>query len=139
MKKAMQLKWFLLSAGLLSLTFAAAMAAQEGHPLVGSWHGIVGEGASERDLTVIMDWDGSVLTGLVNPGFEHAELQDARLVSADWTVYFELDFEDESGQDARCVVNGTIDRLGSDRRTLSGTWNCGESTARFEIVRDRDY
>ncbi len=139
MKKLMQLKSFCLSAGLLSLTFAAALAAQEGHPLVGSWHGTMGEGASERDLTVIMDWDGSVLSGLVNPGFEHADLQNARLVSADWTVYFELDFETEPGQEERCVVNGTIDRLGSDRRTMSGTWNCGEATARFEIVRDRDY
>ena len=139
MKKSMRLKSLCLSAGLLSLTFAAALAGQEGHPLVGSWHGTMGEGASERDITVIMDWDGSTITGIVNPGFEHAEVQNARLVSADWSVYFELDFEDLSGQEARCVVNGTIDRLGSDRRTVSGTWNCGEATALFEIIRDRDY
>jgi hypothetical protein len=136
----MRLKVLYPLAGMLLLTLAVGrVAAQEGHPLVGSWHGIVGEGNAERDLTVIMDWDGTVVTGLVNPGFEHAELQNARLVSSDWTVSFELDFENRDGQSERCIVNGAIDRLGSDRRTVSGTWTCAGDTQRFEIMRDRDY
>ena len=136
----MRLNVFHPVAGMLLLTLAAGLAvAQEGHPLVGSWHGTRGEGASQTDITVIMDWDGTVVTGLVNPGFEHAELLNARLVSRDWTVSFELDFTTGDGQTERCVVNGAIDRLGSDRRTVSGTWTCDGDIQSFEIIRDRDY
>jgi hypothetical protein len=114
--------------------------AQEGHPLVGSWHGDWGPTPdSRRDITVIMDWDGTTLTGLVNPGFEHSSLENARLNSSDWTTHFEIDFEDASGAPMRCTVDGTIGSLGSDRRTLSGSWNCGDGEAEFQIIRDRDY
>ena len=122
------------------MTLAAPILAQEGHPLVGSWHGDWGpNAANRRDVTLIMDWDGTSLTGLVNPGFEHASLENARLDSSTWTTHFEIDFDDGSGKPVRCVVDGTIDKLGSDRRTLSGTWNCGTAEADFVLVRDRDY
>ena len=39
----------------------------------------------------------------------------------------------------RCLVDGKIDKLGSDRRTLTGSWNCGATKADFKITRDRDY
>src|SRR5688500_16119126 len=55
----------------------ASAHAQVGHPLVGSWHGDRGTSATNRtDVTLIMDWDGKQLTGLVNPGFEHMALQN---------------------------------------------------------------
>ena len=125
---------------IVCVILAAPILAQEGHPLVGAWHGDWGPDATIRqDVTLIMDWDGTTLTGLVNPGFEHASLENASLVSSDWSVHFEIDFDDGSGEAVRCVVDGTIDRLGSDRRTLSGAWNCGEEEADFQLVRDRDY
>src|SRR4029077_2044844 len=64
---------------------AGPLLAQEGHPLVGSWHGDRGSNAATRTpLTLIMDWDGSVISGLVNPGYEHAALQNAKLNPKDW-------------------------------------------------------
>jgi hypothetical protein len=114
--------------------------AQEGHPLVGSWHGDRGATAATRvPVTLIMDWDGTEITGLVNPGYEHMALQSAKLNAKDWTVHFEVDSKDSSGKITRCIVDGKLDKLGSDRRTLTGTWQCGATKNDFKLTRDRDY
>ena len=119
---------------------AAPLLAQEGHPLVGSWHGDRGTTAKNRiDVTLIMDWDGTQLTGVVNPGFESMALQNAKLTPKGWTVHFEIDEKDKSGKAVRCIVDGKIDRLGSDQRTLTGTWVCGGVKQDFKLTRDRDY
>ena len=131
-------KGFCLS--LLCAVIAAPLLAQEGHPLVGSWHGDMGPNAKDRkDVTLIMDWDGKALTGLVNPGFDQAPLQNAKLTPANWTVHFEIETKDGAGKPMRCIVDGKLDKLGSDRRTLAGTWNCGTGKADFKLTRDRDY
>ena len=125
---------------LVSFLIVPSIIAQEGHPLVGSWHGDRGATAANRTpITLIMDWDGQVITGLVNPGYEHMTLQNAKLNPKDWTVHFELNSKDSSGAAVRCIVDGKIDKLGSDRRTLTGTWNCGSTKNDFKLTRDRDY
>lgn len=136
----MRRKILFLVAGLIGITGVPAVA-QQGHPLTGSWHGEWGRPGSEdhMDLTVIMDWDGSAVTGLVNPVTDRAQLQNTRLDSDDWSVRFEVDVADASGETRHCVANGRLDRLGSDRRTLTGTWTCGDLAAEFELIRDRDY
>ena len=124
----------------VSVVVPASVLAQEGHPLVGSWHGDRGTNAKNRtDVTLIMDWDGTQLTGVVNPGFESMALQNAKLTPKGWTVHFELDSKDASGKTVRCNVDGKIDRLGSDTRTLTGTWICGAAKQDFKLTRDRDY
>src|SRR5947207_670525 len=81
------------------IAIAVPVLAQEGHPLVGSWHGDRGSGPAGRtDVTLIMDWDGAALTGIVNPGYEHAALQNTKLNPKDWTLHFELDLKDSSGK-----------------------------------------
>jgi hypothetical protein len=125
---------------ILCLLIAASGLAQEGHPLVGSWHGDWGTNAKSRtDITVIMDWDGKVISGVVNPGFEGMALQNAKLNPKDWTVHFEVDMKEKSGNTVRCIADGKIDKLGSDRRTLAGSWNCGTTKGDFKLTRDRDY
>jgi hypothetical protein len=122
------------------LGVVAGIHAQEGHPLVGSWHGDRGVNARNRtDITVVMDYDGEKITGVVNPGFESMALQNARLTAKGWLLHFEVDAKDASGTAVRCVVDGKIDRLGSDRRTLAGTWVCAGVKQDFTLTRDRDY
>lgn len=117
-----------------------SVCAQEGHPLVGSWHGSRGASTARRtDVTVIMDWDGTQLTGVVNPGFESMALQNGKLNPKDWTVHFEIDSKEASGKIVRCLVDGKIDKLGSDQRTLTGTWQCANAKQTFKLTRDRDY
>jgi hypothetical protein len=116
------------------------LLAQEGHPLVGTWHGNWGPTPTTRtDITVVMDWDGKEITGIVNPGFEGMMLQNPKLFPKDWTVHFEVDWKEKSGTTVRCLVDGKIDKLGSDRRTLIGSWNCGTAKGDFKLTRDRDY
>ena len=130
----------MLSALLLCGAAAMPLLAQEGHPLVGSWHGDRGTTAKNRTVvTLVMDWDGTQLTGIVNPGFEGMTLQNAKLTPKGWIVHFELEQKDKAGKVERCMVDGKIDRLGSDQRTLTGTWVCGNVKQDFKLTRDRDY
>jgi len=131
---------YLVAIAVLCFVGTAPAVAQEGHPLVGSWHGDRGPNAKTRtDVTLIMDWDGTQVTGLVNPGFEHMALQNAKLNPKDWTVHFEVESKDAAGKAVRCMVDGKIDKLGSDTRTLTGTWVCGAVKQTFMLTRDRDY
>jgi hypothetical protein len=129
-----------VSLAAIVLLAASSGHAQEGHPLVGSWHGTHGPNAKSRtDITVVMDYDGQKITGTVNPGFENMELQNAQLTPKGWLVRFEIDSKTPAGKTVRCVVDGKIDRLGSDRRTITGAWVCGGVKHDFELTRDRDY
>jgi len=122
-----------------SLVTGTALFAQEGHPLVGSWHGDWGTSATNRsDFTVVMDWDGTVISGVVNPGFDQLKLQNAKLNPKGWSVHFEVDRK-ENGATVHCLIDGKIDKLGSDRRTLTGTYACGATKGDFRLTRDRDY
>jgi hypothetical protein len=122
-----------------------ASSAQEGHPLVGSWHGNWGLNAKDRkDITVIFDYtpDGAGVTGLVNPGFDHAPLQNMVLTipkPTDWLVKFEVELKDRSGKVTRYVADGKLDQIGYDQRTMKGTWTAGTAKGDFTLTRDRDY
>ena len=129
------------AAMLLACGAAGTVLGQQGHPLTGSWHGVWGPpgGSDPMDLTVIMDWDGTAVTGLVNPVTDRARFRNAELDSSDWSVRFEVDVRNSSGQTVSCVADGRLDRLGSDRRTLAGAWSCEGVQAEFHLTRDRDY
>lgn len=113
--------------------------AQQGFPLVGSWHGAWEfKHGDRKDLTVIMNWDGKQITGLVNPVTDHTPLLDARLNSSNWTVHFAVDLKKGSGGTMHCVADGKLQRLGSVTRTLAGQWVCGDRHGEFHLRRDRD-
>ena len=122
-----------------------AASAQEGHPLVGSWHGNWGLNATDRkDLTLIVDYtaDGSGITGLVNPGYDQATIQNLVLTipkPTDWTFKFEVDLKDKSGKATHYIAEGKLDQIGYDQRTLKGTWSAGAAKGDFKLTRDRDY
>jgi hypothetical protein len=117
---------------LLLLTTGLALLAQEGHPLVGSWHGSWGLNATDRkDLTVIMMWDGKDITGLVNPGADGGKLQKASLDPDGWKVHFESDLKN-----VHVVADGHIENVTNMRRSIVGTWMQGSSKGDFKITRD---
>ena len=130
---------------LACVALAVTTSAQEGHPLVGSWHGDWGTSATVRqDLTVVIDYtpDGADVTGIANPGYDHATLQNIQLTipkPTDWNVKFEVELKDKSGKATRYVAEGKLDKIGSDRRTLTGTWTAGTTKGDFKLTRDRDY
>jgi len=130
---------------LTCLALAAPTSAQEGHPLVGSWHGNWGFDASgRRDLTLVVDYtpDGADIAGVANPGYDSAPLENLQVTipkPTEWNVTFAVELKDRSGKTTRYVAAGRLDKIGSDRRTLIGTWTAGTAKGDFTLTRDRDY
>ena len=125
--------WFAVSLAALSLT----LWAQEGHPLVGSWHGTWGPNAKDRsDVTVIFNWDGTNITGIVNPGLDAMKFQNASLDPGSWTVHFETEGKDRSGSKVHIAVEGKIQDITNVRRSIVGAWTQGSVKGDFKITRD---
>ncbi len=119
-----------------ALMAATLLAAQEGHPLVGSWHGTWGANAKDRmDITVVMFWDGKEVTGMLNPGLESSKLQKAALDPSTWTVHFEADPK-INGSTVHVVADGKIENLTNVRRAIAGTWTQGAVKGDFRLTRD---
>jgi hypothetical protein len=116
--------------------------AQEGHPLTGTWHGEWGPTATHRnDVTLVLEWDGKNISGLINPGPESLKLSKATIEPSfdpkAWKVHFEVDAKDREGKPVRFVIDGTIENLTSIRRSIVGTWNHGNQKGDFKIIRDQ--
>src|SRR5262249_6867778 len=99
-----------LGEGMQLLGLLLLLLAQEGHPLVGTWHGDWGPTATHRnDVTLVLDWDGKNITGLINPGPESIKLSKAALEpSSDpkaWTVHFEADAKDHDGKPVHFMID----------------------------------
>ncbi len=120
--------------GIACLLFLAPLlSAQEGHPLVGTWHGNWGANAKDRnDITVVMFWDGKTVTGMINPGPDAVQLKNASLDPTNWTVHFEGDTKDR----VHVAVDGKIENLTNVRRSIAGTWTQGPVKGDFKIIRD---
>ena len=121
---------------LASLMMAAAAFAQEGHPLKGSWIGDWGPNRADRNpITIVMDWDGKQVTGMVNPGPGAVQIQKATLDPKGWLVHFEVDAKNPAGQPVHYVFDGKIENLGLYNRSIVGTWSHDNVKGDFKITR----
>ncbi len=133
----MRARLFRLVGVLAVLGFAVSAAAQYGHPLKGSWSG--DWGVSEDDRTRLLlefDWDGTEITGTINPGPNAVPIAEVSLDPSTWTVHFEAEGRDASGRAVLYVVDGELQNLGSSHRVISGTWTQGGVTGDFTIKRN---
>ena len=123
---------------LVALAVIIPAFAQEGHPLTGTWHGDWGPSPGQRtDVTLVIDWDGKNIIGLINPGPEGIKLSKADLDPGNWTVHFEGDAKGEDGKPAHFVVDGKILNLTAIRRSIVGTWVQGGVKGDFKVTRDQ--
>ena len=120
---------------ILLLLAAVAALAQEGHPLVGSWHGSWGT-AQQTDATFILKWDGKEISGMINPGLDVIRITKASLDAPTWTVRLEGDTKDASGKAVHIVVEGKIENITNVRRRIVGTWTQGTTTAPLKMTHD---
>jgi hypothetical protein len=126
-----------------ALLVAAAAAAQEGHPLAGTWYGAWGTKAQDRDLTVVMKWDGRSITGLINPGPDARPITSAAMeitpgkpapAGQDSTTGKPPVFRVRIEADG-IVFEGTIRNPVAGNRRITGTWTRGDERGTFQIRR----
>jgi hypothetical protein len=128
----MRRRLFALGSVLVCLGVAAAGLAQEGHPLTGTWTGDWGPSATQRNhVTLVMNWDGSNVTGTLNPGPDSAPLAGVFLDVTTWTVRIEAD-----AKDGHISAEGKLEDIASPHRKLAGTWRQGTAKGDFRITRD---
>ena len=114
---------------------SALISAQEGHPLKGSWLGTWGPAKTHsNDIVLVMNWDGKVISGTLNPGTDDAPIKNATLNPDGWVVHLEADVKDKSGV-LNYVLDGKIENLGSLRRSIVGAWAQGNQKGDFKITR----
>jgi hypothetical protein len=125
---------FLILVGSMLVTVASA---QEGHPMSGTWGGEWGPSKTDRNqVTVIMNWDGKALTGMINPGPDKILIKSATLDSSKWTFHFEADAKDPACVEQKFIADGKLENIGSYKRTVTGTYTFGKTKGDFKITRD---
>lgn len=130
-------KQFFWGIVIASICVIPPLLSQQGHPLVGSWHGSWGPNERDRtDVTIIFNWDGKSITGIVNPGLDSMKLENASLEPSTWTVHFEMDDKGGSGGKVRVVAEGKLQDITNVRRSIVGTWSEGSIKGNFKISRD---
>jgi hypothetical protein len=129
-----QAKWISLACAAACLAVVAF--AQEGHPLVGSWHGefTPATGAKSR-IVMALNWDTKNITGTLNPGPRSGPIK-ATLDPEKWMVHFEADVKDQAGKPVHVTGDGKLENIGSYNRTITGTWMQGDAKGDFKITRD---
>ena len=120
-----------LAFGLLGTT-----AAQEGHPLKGSWLGEwAGNSVHGDNILLILDWDGTAITGMINPGTDNMALTKASLEPNGWVVKLEAEGKDKDGSAVRYVIEGKIENLELPNRSINGTWSSNKGRGAFTASR----
>ncbi|MES2626374.1 MAG: hypothetical protein V4628_13905 [Pseudomonadota bacterium] len=128
MKWSIQVLHFLLAS-----IVGMCASAQEGYPLDGTWRGEYGQPGAEGTLAVVvMEWDGSVINGRINPGRNTINFTSASLNPENWSVHFEA----TSPQGQPIVVDGVLENIGSYTRTITGTWKVGDVESPIVLTRE---
>jgi hypothetical protein len=115
---------------------AAVGLGQQGHPLTGTWNGDWGPSSANRtQLTVVMSWDGKVVSGVINPGPD-SSMAAVTLDAPNWMVRIDGDIKDKSGKMVHVSAEGKLEDPGAYHRYITGTWRQGTASGTFKLVRD---
>lgn len=101
-------------------------------PLTGRWEGEWGP-SPERQTNVVLElkWDGTTLTGTVNPGSRGSELGKTSFNPNTNAVSMELDVRDMSGEMDHYSIQGKV-----AGNTMAGTWTRNKGAGTFKIARE---
>jgi hypothetical protein len=130
--------WRAFVSGLVLACLAVVPAtAQQGHPLTGTWSGHWGPSATQQTpITVVMNWDGKNITGIINPGPDSIPLASVYVDYSNWTVRIEAGAKDSPGKAMHIEAEGKLDDIGSYHRTIKGVWQQGAAKGEFRLTRD---
>jgi len=111
-------------------------SAQEGHPLKGSWLGTWASNDVHGEyVLLILDWDGTKISGMINPGTDNIEIDRATLDPDGWIVRIEADAKDSAGKTVNYRIEGRIENLELPNRSIVGTWKHERGSGAFEVSR----
>jgi hypothetical protein len=115
-------------------------AAQEGHPLKGSWLGTwTGNTTHDPDLVLVLNWDGKAITGTINPGAEAATVKSVSIDYTDptaWVVKIQAEGKDKAGKPIAIAVDGKLENLGAYNKLFHGTWTEAGKKGDFTVTRN---
>src|SRR4030095_10189354 len=115
--RRLSFRWMFL---LACLAFVVQLFAQEGHPLTGTWSGDWGPSTTQRNhITLVLNWDGKNVTGVMNPGPDAVMLSQVFLDVTNWTVRIEADGKDQTGKAVHITAEGKLDDIASAHRKLT--------------------
>jgi hypothetical protein len=112
----------------------AAMADtnDSGDPISGTWSGTWGPTPQHRnDVVVDLEWDGTNLTGTVNPGPDAVPLSTATFDPATGHVMMQAMATNNFGQEVHFMIDGQLD--GS---SMTGSWSHEGTEGDFSISRN---
>jgi len=125
---------------LMILAGAPALSdAQFGHPLKGPWSGQWESGGEEHRLLLDLHWDGTAITGTINPGEEAATVTGVTIDYSDpaaWKVRLEARGTGPSGGPVTIVAEGTLENIGAYAKLFRGTWTEGGRSGPFLVTRN---
>src|SRR5688572_11237046 len=132
--------WFYLCIATILLLLTGCSSAQEpertaapsttGDPLTGIWSGDWGPSPSDRNtVTLELNWDGSNLSGIVNPGPNAVTLKNTSFDPATGAVRMEADAQGRDGM-VHYRIDGKL-----EGNTMTGTWNHESRTGDFRITK----
>lgn len=103
----------------------------EGDPITGRWEGEWGPSA-ERQTQVIVElkWDGTTLTGTVNPGGRAAELGKSSFNPKTNAISMELDVNDVRGEPDHYSIQGKV-----EGKEMTGSWTRTSGAGTFKITK----
>ncbi len=120
---------------LLAIALALPIAAQEGHPLKGSWIGVWETNPQGNDILMVLNWDGKAVSGIINPGTDDMKVENATLDPNGWKVHIEASGKNAKGVAVKYVIDGAIQKLEMPNRAIVGTWSSGATKGKFEAHR----
>lgn len=110
--------------------------AQEGFPLKGTWLGTwQSNDVHGESVFLTLDWDGKTISGVINPGTDDIQIQQASLDPEGWKVHIEANAKDKSGQPIHYVIDGHIEHLELPNRSILGTWKSERGNGAFDVSR----
>jgi hypothetical protein len=101
-------------------------------PLSGTWKGDWGPSEKDRNaVTLDLKWDGTALTGTVNPGPDAVPLTKGSFAKDTGMIMMEADAKTQAGKMVHYMIEGKVE--GS---TMSGSWNNPERKGDFKLTKE---
>lgn len=114
-----------------AIALAEALPQNSSDPLTGTWTGDWGPSPEHRNqATVQLKWDGTNLTGTVNPGEDAVPLEKCTFDPQTGSVHMEADAKNRRGDTVHYLIDGKVE--GS---TMTGTWNHGSRKGDFKLTK----